>query len=208
MNKKKSHTCIAIIKDKTGSLLMAGDRKVSADWSFSYKCPFPKIRHCWNGMLVGASGDSGLCKQIVDIFEPPSKIEAEDLDIYMNYSYIPALFKHLKNLPGYTDEHKILRLAKDESCSVLIGIEDRAFIVEIGNPEEDIKEMVLSRIILDDVPLPFVIGCGAATAFPILLAECNSKGYNTKLTLTKAMQIAAEISPGADNNIDYRPEEE
>lgn len=201
-NKRISKTCIALCKNKAGQLIMAGDRKVSCDWSFSFKCPFPKIRQSWNGILTGASGDSGLCKQIVDVFEPP-KIEPDDLDLYMNYHYIPALYKHLKTLPNYTDEHKIIRLAEEEACSVLLGIRNRAFIVDISNPESHSKENPISRITFDDVPIPFVIGCGAASAMPILLEEYNRKKYNTKEVLTRAMEIAAEISPGCDNNLDY-----
>lgn len=200
--KNKSRTCISLIKTKTGELMMAGDRKVSADWSFSYSCPNPKIRKSWNGILTGASGDSGLCKTIIDVFEPP-KMETEDTDLYMAYYYVPALHKHLKNIPGYIDEHRLLRLAVDESCLLIIGLSGKGYVVDISNPEEEYKEAPLARIVFDDIPIPFSIGCGSTSALPILLDEYNNKKYNTKATLTKAMIVAAEISPGCNASLDF-----
>lgn len=205
MSKRQSKTCIAAIKSRSGKIIMAGDRRVSADWGFAYKSPVPKIRKYANGLLIGASGDSGLCTLLVDGYEPRS-IETDELT-YLYYTFIKDLAKLVREQPGYQDEHKILRLAIDETCSALIAINGKLFILDIFNPEEHLKEMNLSRIVPDTVPLPFAIGCGAPSAIPILLSEKQEIGYNTRAGLKKAMEIAAEISPGCDNNIDFIQED-
>ena len=194
---KKSRTCIAIARLSNGKIIMGGDRRVSEDWGFAYKCPNPKVRKSWNGILTGASGDSGLCKFIVDIFEPP-KIETDDIDTYMYWNYLPALNKLLKSIPGYKDAHNLLKITEDEYCRAIVVVSDKAYTVEIlSNSDSE-----LGKIIIDDAPLPYAIGCGASSAIPVLLDEFNQKGYNTKAGLTKAMAIAAELSPGCDANID------
>jgi ATP-dependent protease HslVU (ClpYQ) peptidase subunit len=195
--RKISRTCISIVKNRRGKLIMAGDRRVSGDWSFCYKCPYPKIKKKNNGILIGASGDSALCKLVVDIFDPP-QIDVRDLEIYMYYKLLPDLNKLIKSQPGYSDEHKLLRIAPTEACSCLIGIKGRVFTVDINNPLGEHVEAIstLGRIIVDDAPIPYAIGCGSASSLPILLAEHNELGYNTREGLEKAMMIAAEISPG------------
>lgn len=206
MNKKLSRTCISIIKNRSGHLMMAGDRRVSEGWGFSYKCPYPKISKKNNGMLIGASGDSGLCKLIVDVFEPP-RIEVSDIQIYMYYKFLPAVTKLIKQQPGYQDSDKLLRIAVDEQCFALIGLQGQAYTLNIFNPEEDVRGAGLGRIVIDDAPLPYSIGCGSATALPILMFEKKRLGYSTKEHLTSAMELAGEISPGCDKSIDYIKED-
>lgn len=193
--KKQSKTCIALIKTRNGKLLMAGDRKVSCDWGFSYQCPNPKIKKKENGMLVGASGDSGLCKLIVDIFEPPV-IQYNDIDNYMYYDYQKALEKLLKQQIGYKDSHNLVKLPPETYCMVLIGIEGKAYTVEISNHSETGDNSDSTSIIIDDAPIPYAIGCGSTSAIPILFSSKTSTGVNTKEQLKLAMSIAAEISPG------------
>lgn len=181
---------------------MAGDRRVSEGWGFSYRCPYPKVAKKDNGMLIGASGDSGLCKLLVDVFEPP-KIEVSDIQVYMFYKFLPAVTKLLKTQPGYQDQHRLLRIAVDEQCLALIGIQGHAYTLNIFNPEEDIQGSGLGRIVIDDAPLPYSIGCGSSTALPILMLEKKKLGYSTKEHLISAMELAGEISPGCDAHIDF-----
>lgn len=201
MNRRKSKTCIAICKLKSGQLVMAGDRRVSMEDGTIYKCPNPKIRRSWNGILTGASGESALCKTVVDLFEPP-EMKVDDLDLYMNYEYIPSLYRCLRNIPGYIDEHKQLRLAPNEACSILLGIQDKVYTIDIYSPVDDLKPFNYSRVVFDDAPIPFSIGCGANSAMPVLIDEVKTKGYNTKQGLTKALQVAADLNSGCDNQID------
>lgn len=203
MTKRKSKTCIAVCRLKSGEILMAGDRRISMDDGSIYKAPKPKIKKTWNGILTGASGTSGLCKTIVDMFEPP-KVETEDTDLYMYYHYVPELHKHLKQIPGFTNEHRMLSLASSEGCDVLVVVQDFGYIINIYSEGADEgRGIVLSRIQLDDAPIPYAIGCGAISALPVLIDECKSKGYNTKTGLIKAMNIAADLNNGCDNSIDY-----
>ncbi len=203
MKKRISKTCIALCKLKTGDLLMAGDRRVSMSDGTVFKCPNPKITKTWNGFLTGASGDSALCKHVVDLFDPP-EFKIKEIDTYLAYIYVPELYNTFKNLPGYMDEHKHLRLSSGEQCSILLGIRDRAYTIDIFSPfEDESKPFNISRMIFDDAPLPYAIGCGAASAMPILIEEYRSKGYNTKQGMAKAMSVAAELNNGCDNSIDY-----
>lgn len=196
----KSRTCIALIKLRDGRLMMGGDRRVSESWGRAYQCPFPKISKKSNGMIIGASGDSAICKLVVDLFDPPA-IET-DLDTYMFYPFQKALTKLLMSQPGFVDDHRMLSLPPDTSCGMLIGIESRAFIVNIVNFSQTSDPVQSSCIIVDDVPLPFVIGCGSGAAYPILHSNKTNKNINTKAQLLQAMTVAAELSPGCDNTID------
>lgn len=199
--KKKSFTCIGIIKNKSGKIFMAGDRRVSmSDYTY-FQNPVPKIRNI-NNTLIGASGTGSLCKACVDSFDPPEFKEKDyDVDLYMHHWYIPALEKHLKTIPGYVSKDGTLAIPEDRATSVLIVVHKRAFTIDIGTVRNPDKQL-LTVMDLDDAPFPFFIGCGTSSAIPILIAEKKEKGYNTKEMLIKAMEIAADISAGCDNNID------
>lgn len=201
MNKKQSRTIIAAIKNRKGKIIMAGDRRVSLDWGSSYLCPYPKIKKLTNGILIGASGDSGLCKLCIDGFNQEYEIQT-DPDTYMYHWFIPDLVKLLKRQPGFVDEHKLLRLAVGEACTILIACLGRLYTIDISNPEEDVKEYSMARVVLDDAPLPFAIGCGADSALPLLNKQYDINGYNTKEDLENAVQYACKVSPGCAPNRD------
>jgi len=200
--KRQSKTIIAAIKNRQGKIIMASDRRVSYDWDESFECPYPKIKKFSNGCIVGASGDSGLCKLFTcNAFTPPP-INTNDLDIYMYFKFIPALTNLLKCQVGYQDEHGVLRIAADEMCSLLVAVRGSLFTIDILNPEDGLKEYCLSRVVLDDAPIPFAIGCGRKTTLPLLKEAKKEKGYNTKEDLFKAIRAACEVSPGCglENN--------
>lgn len=205
--KRKSKTCIAAIKTRNGRLLMGADRQVSEDWGFSYKCPYPKIKKFNNGILVGASGDSGLCKLMIDgLYQHDWPGVETDTDTYMYYTFIPAVHKLIKSQPGYTDQHKLLLLAMDESCTMMVGIKGRLYIIDICNPEEEYKESPITRIVLDDLPIPFAIGCGAGPAYEYLSTKKQENRFNTKEDLDKAIRRACEVSPGCGLNDKNEPD--
>jgi len=200
--KKVSHTCIAIIKNRKGKLVMAGDRRARWDWGFSQAMPRPKIIKK-NNILMGGTGDCFLLSLILDNFEP---VLEGDVITYLNNGFKKGLIKLLKQ-HGYKDEHDLLRLQKDQEIELLVGIGGRAFIVGFFsgyNPEVLVEPSVIG---VDEVALPFANGCGGNTAVPILVAEKKREGYSKKEHLTLAMEIAADISPGCDNNIDYISED-
>lgn len=196
--KRTSKTCIAVIKLRSGRLMMAGDRRVSCEDGTIFKCPFPKISKKSNGMLVGASGDSALCKLVVDIFKPP-KITC-DTETYMYYVLRDRLYTLLKNQPGYKDEHNNLRLSHDESCSALFAVNGSLYTVDIGSPDDNKS---IGRIILDDAPIPFAIGCGGTAAMSVLTAKKQEFGYLNKEHLHTALETAAQLNNGCDDSVDF-----
>jgi hypothetical protein len=200
-NKKQSRTIIACIKQKNGKIMMAGDRRVSCDWGYSYTCPKPKVRKTDSGLLIGASGDSGLCKLCVDVFEP-SEIKT-DSQTYMFYTFLPELTKLLKQQPGYVDAHKLLTLSPDEHCCLLVACQGDLYTVDIQGVLVEAGQPTMSRIILDDAPTPYGIGCGADAAIHILNNKKEELGYNTKEHLEIACLNACQTSPGCGLPIDY-----
>jgi hypothetical protein len=195
--KKQSKTVIAVVRTKRGKLLMAGDRRVSYEDGTIYNCPYPKIRRLHNGILIGASGDSGLCKLCVDGLVTYEFPELEtDHDTYMYYTFIPALVKLIKQQPGYQDQHKILRIATTELCSLLVALKGRLYTVDIMNPEDGAVDATLSRIILDDAPVPFAIGCGGSVAMTILNDKLEAMKYNTRDDLVNAVKAACNQHSG------------
>lgn len=183
---------------------MAGDRRISVGETECYKSEIPKISKTWNNILIGASGDSAICELIVNVFEPP-KIES-DIQTYMYFIFLPQFIKLLKSQSGFSDEHKNLRIAVDEECSALIGIKGQVYLLEIFNPEKDVKESSLGRAVLTVAPTPYAIGCGDIPALSLLTEEKKRLGHNTKERLSLAMEISSQLSTGCDNEIDYRQE--
>ena len=200
--RKQSRTCIVVAKDQQGRIIMAGDRRVSAHWGLAYICPNPKIKKHPHNILVGASGDSSLCKFLLDGFVPSPHDEGTP-DDYMYLDYIPTLTENIKLILGCRDGHGLLKFSTSEYCSALFVVSNIVYTLDLYSAGSEESDQGVSRIILDDAPIPYAIGCGAASAMPILLEEFNKKGYNTKATILRAMQIAAEISPGCDANIDF-----
>lgn len=203
--KRLSKTCIAIIKLRSGHVMMAGDRRVSCEDGSVFQCPNPKISKKQNGILIGASGDSFLCKFLVDIFCPPELIDG-DIDYYMFNLFLPALDRVLKKMPGFKDAHNLLRLPKQSYCLALVVVDGKSYTLLLQNDSKSGDEDN-SSIQIDDIPTPFAIGCGANSAIPKLEETKTSTGCNTKEQLTQAMLLAAQLNSGCDDSIDYIKED-
>lgn len=200
MKKKTSRTCIAIIKTQRGKIIMAGDRRVSTTHGTGYTSPVPKIMQKNNGILIGASGSSGVCHQLITGFEPPELYEDEDSNEYMLFKYLPNLRSFFQKEFHWQNKEKTFHIPTGVFCSALIVTLKDAYQIDIiGSEGADDTGM----IDIDRVPTPFVIGCGAISAYPILQTESKLIGYNTKAQLEMAMKAASEISDGCDNYIDY-----
>jgi len=197
-NKKQSRTIIAAVKTRRGKILMAGDRRVSCDWGYAYVCPKPKIRKTDAGLLVGGSGDSGLCKLLVDIFEP-AEIRT-DAQTYMFYTFLPQLNKFLKQQPGYVNEHKLLTLGNNEHCCLLVACLGELYTVDVQGVIAS-EDVILSRITVDDAPIPYAIGCGSE-ALKVLELRLKETGYSTKEHLIEAVEVACQTSPGCGLPLD------
>ena len=196
--KKITHTCISAIKLRDGRIMMAGDRRCSWGWGFAAECPEPKVIKK-NGFLLGGTGDSDFLELILDAFEPDQEGE---LKTYLHFKFKRDVAKFLKQ-QGYRDEHDLLRLPAEADCEILLAKENKLFVVTFrpGELERPLPEP--SIISIGEVKPPFAVGCGAASALPILLAKLKEVSYNTKEHLRLAMQTAADISPGCDGRVDF-----
>lgn len=216
--KKQSHTCISVIKTKSGKLIMAGDRRSSFGWDRAEVMDRPKISAIKNGerknakgklynsgdILLGATGSGSLCTLLVDVLQVPD-IDT-DSDTYMFFKFKEAIFKLLVN-QNYTDKDKNLHIPPDMAVELVVGLQGTVYTVNIDNPYSTDSVAKGGLIQIDVVSTPYATGCGGASALPILLANKKLKGYNTREDLKLAMEIAADISPGCDNEIDYRSED-
>ena len=197
---KKSRTCIALIKTRTGKLIMAGDRRVTYGDAEMYSVSaVPKINKR-NAFLIGYTGNPAICEALIHLTKIPNYIPHP-----LNKYIMCELEENIKKLllkRGYEDNGSIILTEKDGSA-LLLGIDGRAFVIDIDPILEEGRVWGKAVVESGEVLLPWSIGCGSDSALPILLAEKKEKGYNTREGLKKAMEIAAEISPGCDNNIDY-----
>lgn len=197
-------TCIAIAKNKNGRIMMAGDRRVSSDWSNAFDLPAtsPKIKKDDSGILMGGAGSANLLTILTKVMIPPDR-GTEDLDVYMQFKFKDALKKALI-ISGYKDEHNLLKLDQDGDMGAILVLEHRVFLLDVRHPDEFSQHgNILTGIIeILEGPLPYAVGCGADLAKGALLAEKKRLGYNTRDGLRLAMEIAADISPGCSNQVD------
>ncbi len=193
LNCRQSRTCITAIKTKRGKLVMAGDRRASWDWSQAHNCTQAKVMKR-DGVLIGATGDSALCKLFVEVMDIPT-IDVTDTDTYMYYKFQQALVRTLKQQVGYADTHKNLCIPSDVSCQLLVAVLGRLYTIEISNPDPD-KERSGGLISIDDAPIPFAIGCGALASLGVLHGKLMEHGQLTKEDLILSLQVACELSPG------------
>ncbi len=197
-------TAIVIIKTKKGRVIMAGDRKLTYDWSLATSMPGPKIRKdADTGILIGAAGSGNLATVLVNLTKVPD-LDLIDVEIYMHFKFKKALIKALLEA-GYKDQHNQLMIPEDYGCDGLVVVRGRAFMVDIKHPDWNSNHgNVLGGIVeIEETGFPYAVGCGAASAYPILLAEKKREGYSTKEHLTLAMEIAADIAPGVDKFVDF-----
>jgi len=195
--RRKSGTCIAILRDKRGKLWMAGDRRVS--WGMHQAQIMPKAKIAYReGLLLGGTGCASICDEFVRLMSiPHMSKEAEPYD-YMHNVFMPAVFDHLA-VRKYLHE-KERRIAYREGADpaddwygalVLIGLRGDLFELTVDNYD----------ISLDQIDAPYATGCGDHLALGSLLTTENIK-MKEKDRLTLALQVAARVSPGCDNNID------
>lgn len=191
-------TCIAVVKSKRGKVIMAGDRRLTWDWSQAMTMPGAKIRKDKaTGILIGAAGTGNICTVFINILKVP-KIEVDDPDVYMFFKFKPALEKALMNA-GYQCSAKRLKIPADDECQALVAIQGRVYMVDVVCPDPEFGGLIQ----IEESPMPMAVGCGSSSAIPILLAERKREGYSTKEHLQLAMEIAADLSPGVDGNVDF-----
>ena len=117
----------------------------------------------------------------------------------MFYTFLPELHKFLKQHPGYVDQHKQLTLASDEHCGLLVACLGDLYTVDVQGIAE--PTAILSRITVDDAPIPYAIGCGSE-ALKVLELRLKETGYSTKEHLIEAVEVACQTSPGCGLPLD------
>lgn len=180
-------TCIAVIKNKRGKLVMSGDRLASSETDVEF-CPYSKIKKV-NNFLIGGAGRCSLLYLLLKGFTP--SYDGRDATTYLLTEFKYKLDKFLKQ-QGYTDANKLLKIKKNIEMSLLVGYKGKLFLVVLDKEETEDQ----SSIEIEECSLPYALGSGDVAAKAVLLAENKREGYSTKEHLILAMQIACEISPG------------
>lgn len=200
IKKKISRTCLAAIKHR-GRIYMAADRRVSWDDGQAQEMPRPKINKR-DGVILAGTGDSYLCTLIVDVLELPTRGE-ETVDEYM----MDKVHRAIMNLfirKGYCSEHKQLKIASEASVEAIVAIEGHLYNIIVHNPDPH-KEYSNGEIIIDELNVPYATGCGGSYAWGSLLTtELLVMKPRDRLQL--ALQVAAQVSPGCDANINIESE--
>jgi hypothetical protein len=197
----KSNTCIAIIKVKKGKnkgkLVFAADRRIS--WGFSQAQVMPESKLVKrNGLIMGATGASYLGQLIMDYVELPSIKELSPKD-YMNTVFYKNVVELLKS-KGFVNKDGNIKLPKDFAIELVVGYRGKLFSIVIGNDDDDDLHKQ-GIILIDEVNIPYATGCGGQLAWGSLLTTERTKiAEENRLIL--ALNVAAEVSPGCDDNID------
>ncbi len=208
IKKKRSNTCIAALKTKSGKILMGADRRCSWDFSQCQVMPRPKINKR-NGVILAGTGDSYLCTLFVDIMEIPNII-GSNTDKYMHGVFFDAVYNMLI-MKGMGEEHNLLKIPGDSDVEILVVIYGKLYQVIINNPDPT-STMCSGLVTIDELNLPFATGCGGQAAWNAIKAFNRANqllkdiGQNKLLTdkqiLLESLVLAAENSPGCDDNID------
>lgn len=205
IKKKQSRTCIAAIKTSNGKIMMAADRRSSWDFSQAQKMPRAKIRSR-DGLILAGTGDGALCYQIVDNlkFREYPYEEWGFEDEYLNNIFYNDVIKLLKS-KGYVDVdaglHPILKIPVESATEILICIHRRLYSLQIFNPHPE-ADYPNGLVTIDELGVPYATGCGGQLAWGSLLTTMDL-GMKPKERLAIALNVAAQVSPGCDNNIDY-----
>ena len=193
----KSNTCIAVIKNKKGKLMMAGDRRQSWGMSQAQRCPQPKVIKR-NGFLLGGTGHGGICNLIT--MRMPVKDQANwctktmSIDDYM-YEVLMKDIKHILK-----DDFKKDGGIIPGRAMIVVGHSGHLYEIDI-NPDK-----TQSSIVLDTLSTPYATGCGGQLAWGSLLTTKKLK-MSDKQRLITALHVAAAVSPGCDAEVDIIEED-
>lgn len=201
MLRKQSRTCIAAIRSRSGKIIMAGDRRVSWDFSQAQTMSRPKINKR-GGVILGGTGDGFLCSLIIDIMDIPEV--TENLDDYIFNKFRRSITKIIKE-NGMVTEHGQLKIPSEMDAEIVIAISGKLYQAIISNPDPE-KEASSGLISLDEVSLPYATGCGGKVAWGSLLTQQRIDKYPKREHLKIALEIAAEVSPGCNAVIDVMSE--
>lgn len=191
-------TCIAVLRKKNGKLIMAGDRRMSWGMMKHQVKVTPKV-HKRNGLLIGGTGTCYIIELAHTILKvrPPNK--KEDPVIYINNVFLEEFKKLLMN-KGFKKDGNI-HLTNSFRTILIIAIKSKLFELEVDVD----NDKNFSFIIVDQIEAPYAHGCGGYYALGSLLTTENMRMPEEE-RLTIALQVAAKMSPGCDDNIDILEE--
>ena len=188
IEKMKSNTCLAVLKDKKGKLWFAGDRRQSWGMHKAQHSPRSKVTKR-NGVLLAGTGTSSTCDLLTDQFPIPDIIE--DSYYYMHSVFMPKLLEFLReNHYVKKDERK---LQGEGHAVILVGVNSELYEVYLDS----------HHIEFGCVNTPYAHGCGGSYAIGSLLTTAKlNKKMSEKQRLTLALEVAASVSPGCDDSVD------
>lgn len=198
LNKLKSGTCIAAIKTKRGKIMMAGDRRMSWGFHQAQKTPEPKVVKR-DGLLFGGTGSCYLLTLINQIFVVPDRGK-NDPTKYMHNVFHKALVRFLCSKGFGDSKTNNLKFPADLSAEILVACKGKLFSVIVGNEGDSPHDA--GFVMIDEISLPYGTGCGGSLAWGSLLTTAPIATITDREKLIKALQVAAEVSPGCDDDID------
>jgi hypothetical protein len=122
----------------------------------------------------------------------------------MHYKFHKSLKRVLLDM-GMVDEHKLLKVPVDSSTELVIACSGDLYSVEVGNPYDSVydnKGCSGGLIQITELSVPYATGCGGQLAWGSLLTTENL-AMKDKERLELALKVAAKVSPGCDDNIDF-----
>lgn len=204
MKKRKSNTCIAIIKNTNGKVLVAADRRVSWDDGQYQTMSFPKV-YKRDGLILAATGDGFLCELFTKHMPIPKQKEDQDVDSYIYKTLYEQILYTLAEYQ-FVDEHGNLNIPTDVNVEIIVVLKHRVFSIDIDDPAEGTHTFPTGLVSITENSVPYAVGCGGHLAWGALLAYNKINGFKIRMSaktrLTLALQVASDVSNGCDSNID------
>ena len=202
MSKLKSNTCLAVIKNEEDKLVFAGDRRGSWGMHKAQTTPRPKITKR-KGLLFAGTGVGFICDLLTDLLPIPDYDPAStDPFTYLHTTLLPEIKRSLREAGVLEKDNDAMR-SEEMHSAVLIGMRGQLFEVSMDT----------DGVMVDSVDVPYTAGCGGSYALAVihtldqLIEEGLIEPVSAEDKLTRALTIAAGISPGCDDNIDILVED-
>ncbi len=194
-SKKTSNTCLAVIRDfkikgkRRGELVFAADRRISWGVHHSQIGVRPKVIKR-NGVILAGCGLSYLCDLVCELTPIPDKGKMDGFQ-FVHDVLVPEV-RHVLMTKGFGTKDGNLDLPDEFSSVILVGIDKQLFEMSID---------ASTGVVIDAIDAPYAHGCGGSYALGSLKTT-ESLNMDVESRLQVALSIAAELSPGCDNNID------
>lgn len=192
-------TCIAVVRDKKGKLVMAGDRRMT--WgAHKYQVkPHPKVIKR-NKVLIGGTGLGSIIDLVRNLINFPAPTKKDDPYKWVDKIFMPRFIKALTER-GYK---KSGEFSIPEECRtyILLGVKGELFEVSVESSKSG-----QSLAGFDHLNTPYATGCGGQLAWGSLLTTQDDKHLSAKERLETALKVTANVSGGCDSNIDVISED-